>query len=68
MQIEEHFLHRHVQIWTWRCFLQEVPHTRLRVRVQVSFPRHPKTFPMTFSVELWGKCYACLPRLLHFAL
>ena len=39
MQIEEHFLHRHVQIWAWRCFLQEIPHTRLRVRVQARLPR-----------------------------
>ena len=40
-----------------------VPHTRLRVHVQVSFPDLSND---VFN-GIVGKCYACLPRLLHLA-
>ena len=64
MQIEEHFLHRHVRIWAWRCLLQEIPHTRLRVHVQVRLPR-----PLQWCFQ-WGceenatlACHCCCTLL-----
>ena len=68
MQIEEHFWHRHVQIWAWRRFLQEVPLTRLHVRAQAPFPR-PFQWHFQWNCEENATLQAaCFPRLLHFAL